>query len=192
MKTLKLLLICTIVLPFLSSCGYNTMVEKQEAIDAQWAQVENVYQRRNDLIPNIVNTVKGYAQHEENAIAQVTDARAKLGGVSVNASELNEETLQKFQEAQDKMGSAISRLLMVQENYPDLKANENFLSLQAELEGAENRITVERKKFNEVTQDYNTYIKKFPHNIIASWFDFVQKPYFKASESALEVPKVEF
>lgn len=192
MKTIKHLLLCLLAIPILSSCGYNSMVEKQEAVEAQWGQVENAYQRRSDLIPNIVNTVKGAVEHEENSIELVTEARKNIGGMNIEASELTEENLQKFQAAQEKLGGALSRLLMIQENYPDLKANENFRDLTVELEGCENRIAVERHKFNEMVQDYNSYIKKFPHNIIASWFDFDPKPYFKASEQAKEVPTVEF
>ena len=192
MKALKILLMCAIALPLFSSCGYNTMVEKREAVDAQLAQVENVYQRRNDLIPNLVNTVKGYAAHEEKVFQEVSDARTKIGSISLNAEKIDENTLKQFQEAQDAMGSAISRLLMITENYPDLKANENFMSLQVQLEGTENRITVERQKFNDAARDYNTYIKKFPHNFIASWFDFEPKPYFQAAPGADKVPTVEF
>lgn len=176
----------------LSSCGYNTMVEKQEAVEAQWAQVENVYQRRADLIPNLVATVKGYAEHEQETLTGVIEARSQATKVTIDASNLNEESLKQFQAAQDALSSTLSRLLAVQENYPDLKANEQFKDLQTQLEGSENRITVERQKFNDTARDYNTYIKKFPHNIVASMFSFDAKPYFAAKAGADEAPKVEF
>jgi LemA protein len=192
MKKIKWILISIIMIPLLSSCGYNKMVELSEAVDAQWAQVENVYQRRADLIPNLVNTVKGYAEHEKETLQAVVEARAKATSVNVTAENLNEETFQKFQAAQDGLSSALSRLMVVMERYPDLKANQNFRDLQAQLEGTENRIAVERRKFNEATRQYNTYIKKFPKNLYANMFGFEKKPYFKAEEKAKEVPKVEF
>jgi len=192
MSKLKQILALIALLPLLSSCGYNSMVELSEGVDAQWAQVENVYQRRADLIPNLVNTVKGYASHEKETLQAVIEARAKATSVNVSAENLNAETFQKFQSAQDGLSSALSRLMVVMERYPDLKANQNFRDLQAQLEGTENRIAVERRKFNEATRKYNTYIKKFPKNIIAGMFDFEKKPYFKAEEKAKEVPKVEF
>ncbi|MBP5366253.1 MAG: LemA family protein [Bacteroidales bacterium] len=192
MKIFRIILACIIALPLLSSCGYNTMVEKREQVDAQLAQVDNVYQRRADLIPNLVNTVKGYAAHEEKVFQEVSEARTKIGSVSLNSDNLDEETLKKFQDAQDEMGSAISRLLMITENYPELKANENFMSLQVQLEGTENRITVERQKYNDAARDYNTYIKQFPRNFISSWFDFEKKPYFTANSGADKAPTVEF
>ena len=192
MKKIKWILVSIALIPLLSSCGYNTMVELSEAVDAQWAQVENVYQRRADLIPNLVNTVKGYASHEKETLQAVIEARAKATSVNVSAENLNPETFKKFQSAQDGLSSALSRLMVVMERYPDLKANQNFLDLQAQLEGTENRIAVERRKFNEATRKYNTYIKKFPKNLIAKMFDFEQKPYFKAEEKAKEAPKVQF
>jgi LemA protein len=192
MKKIKWILISIIMIPLLSSCGYNKMVELSEAVDAQWAQVENVYQRRADLIPNLVNTVKGYAEHEKETLQAVVEARAKATSVNVTAENLNEETFQKFQAAQDGLSSALSRLMVVMERYPDLKANQNFRDLQAQLEGTENRIAVERRKFNEATRQYNTYIKKFPKNLYANMFGFEKKPYFKAEEKAKEVPTVEF
>ncbi len=176
----------------LQSCQYNTMVERQEAVVAQWAQVENVYQRRADLIPNLVSTVKGYAEFEQETLTGVIEARAKATSVSIDPSKLDANSIQKFQAAQDGLSSALSKLMVVVEKYPDLKANQNFLELQAQLEGTENRIAVERKKYNEVSQDYNTYIKKFPNNIIAGWFDFEQKEYFKSDAGAEKAPKVEF
>jgi LemA protein len=176
----------------LQSCQYNSMVEKQEAVTAQWSQVENVYQRRADLIPNLVATVKGYAEHEEGTLTAVIEARAKATSVTIDPSKLDANSIQQFQAAQDGLSSALARLMVVVERYPDLKANQNFLELQSQLEGTENRITVERKKFNEAAQDYNTYIRKFPNNMIAGMFDFEKMDYFEAKEGAEEAPKVEF
>ncbi len=178
--------------PFLTSCGYNKMVSLDEAVKSQWAQVENVYQRRADLIPNLVSTVKGYADFEKSTLTQVIEARAKATSVQIDANKLDPQSLQKFQAAQDQLGSALSRLMVVVERYPELKANQNFLELQAQLEGTENRIAVERRKFNEVTQAYNTYIRKFPQLLFAKMFGFKEKGYFKAEEKAKEVPKVQF
>lgn len=192
MNTIKSLAIALVAAMGLSSCGYNTMVEKQEAVDAQWAQVENVYQRRADLIPNLVATVKGYAKHESETLSAVVEARSKATSVTIDASSLSEENLAKFQQAQGELSGALSRLLAVQEAYPDLKANENFRDLSAQLEGTENRISTERKKFNDTARDYNTYIKKFPLNLMAGIFSFDSKPYFKADEGAEKAPKVEF
>lgn len=176
----------------LQSCQYNTMVEKQEAVTAQWSQVENVYQRRADLIPNLVSTVKGYAEHEQETLTGVVEARARATSVNIDPSKLDASSIQKFQAAQDALSSALSKLMVVVEKYPDLKANQNFLELQSQLEGTENRIAVERKKFNETAQSYNTYIRKFPNNFVAGWFDFEKKDYFEASKGAEEAPKVEF
>jgi len=192
MRKLKWILLVTIIMPFLSSCGYNRMVELEENIDAKWAQVENVYQRRADLIPNLVNTVKGYAEHERETLQAVIEARSKATSINLSADQLNEQNLQNFQQAQKGLSSALSRLMVVMERYPDLKANQNFRDLQAQLEGTENRISVERKKFNEATQAYNSYIRKFPRNMIAGMFDFERKPYFEAEEGADEVPEVQF
>ena len=180
------------IIPLLSSCGYNQMVSYDEAVSAQWAQVENSYQRRADLIPNLVSTVKGYADFEQETLTGVIEARAKATSVQLNADNLDAASLQNFQAAQDGLSSALSRLMVVVERYPDLKANQNFLELQAQLEGTENRIAVERRKFNESTRQYNTYIRKFPKNIVASIFSFDKKAYFEAEESAKEVPTVEF
>ena len=172
--------------------GYNAMVMKQEAVQAQWAQVENVYQRRADLIPNLVATVKGYAEHEQGTLTAVIEARAKATGVTIDPSNITPEQLAQFQEAQDQLSGALSRLLVSIERYPELKANENFMALQSQLEGTENRITVERQKFNETAMDYNQYIRKFPRNIIASMFDFEKVGYFKAQAGSEVAPKVEF
>lgn len=192
MKTIKVLLGAVAMASVMSSCGYNTMVEKSESVDAQWSQVENVYQRRADLIPNLVATVKGYAEHEQETLTGVIEARAKATSVKIDASSLTEENMAKFQQAQAGLTNALSKLMVVQEKYPDLKANDNFRDLQAQLEGTENRIAVERQKFNEVTRDYNTYIKKFPNNFVAGMFDFESKPYFKADEIAQKAPEVKF
>ncbi len=172
--------------------SYNSMIEKQEGVTAQWAQVENVYQRRADLIPNLVETVKGYAGHEKETLEGVVNARAKATSTNINVDKLDAAALQKFQAAQDGLSSALSKLMVVVERYPDLKANQNFLELQAQLEGTENRIAVERKRFNETAQLYNTYIKKFPKNFIASFFGFEQKDYFKSVEGAEKAPEVKF
>jgi LemA protein len=192
MKTIKLFVLALIASTLLSSCGYNSMVEKQETVASQWAQVENVYQRRADLIPNLVNTVKGYADFEQATLTDVIEARSKATSINISADELNPESIAKFQQAQNKLSGALSRLLVSVERYPNLKAHQNFLELQAQLEGTENRIAVERKKFNDVTRDYNTYIKQFPRVIYAGWFDFEKKGYFEADEGAEEVPEVNF
>jgi LemA protein len=171
---------------------YNNMVSYNEQVSAQWAQVENVYQRRADLIPNLVNTVKGYASHEKETLEGVIEARSKATSVNIDAGNLTPEKLASFQQAQEGLSSALSKLMVVVERYPDLKANQNFLELQAQLEGTENRIAVERKKFNDITRNYNTYIKLFPKNMLANMFGFQQKPYFKSKPGSEEAPKVEF
>lgn len=171
---------------------YNTMVQNSEQVDAQWAQVENVYQRRADLIPNLVNTVKGFAAQEQEVLIGVVEARAKATSVNLNAENLTEANMQAFQQAQDGLSSALSRLMVVVERYPDLKSNQNFLELQSQLEGTENRITVERMKFNETTRTYNTFIKSFPQTLFAGMFGFQEKPYFAAAQGADTAPKVEF
>jgi LemA protein len=172
--------------------SYNGMVQRQESVEAQWAQVENVYQRRADLIPNLVLTVKGYASHEANTLAAVIEARAKATSITIDPSNITPEQLTQFQEAQDNLSGALSRLLVNMERYPELKANENFMALQSQLEGTENRITVERQKFNEAARNYNQYIRMFPRNIIAGMFDFEKVGYFKAQAGADTAPKVEF
>jgi len=171
---------------------YNKMVTRGEQISAQWAQVETAYQRRLDLIPNLVNTVKGYAAHEKETLEGVIEARSKATSVNINAENMNAESFQKFQQAQEGLSSALQKLMVVVERYPDLKANQNFLELQAQLEGTENRISNERRKFNETVQEYNAYIKRFPNNLFASMFGFAPREYFKADPAAAEAPKVEF
>ncbi len=172
--------------------NYNNMVKMDEGVQAAWSQVENVYQRRADLIPNLVSTVKGYAAHEQQTLEGVISARSKATQITVDPQNLTSEELAKYQKAQGELGSALGKLLAITENYPDLKANQNFLELQAQLEGTENRIAVERKKFNESAQAYNTFIRQFPKNIVASMFGFEKKPYFEAQEGAQQAPKVEF
>jgi Uncharacterized conserved protein len=172
--------------------SYNNMVTMQEGVTAQWSQVENVYQRRADLIPNLVNTVKGYADFEKETLTQVIEARAKATSVNVNPEKLDEQSLKNFQSAQSNLSSALSRLMVVVEKYPDLKANQGFLDLQAQLEGTENRITVERQKFNQSAQAYNTFIRTFPKNIFAGMFGFEKKAYFEAEKGAEKAPEVKF
>lgn len=194
-KTWITVAIIAVVVLFLYSSvkgTYNGMVTKSEGVDGQWANVENVYQRRADLIPNLVNTVKGYAEHERETFTAVTEARNQAARINVDPDQLTPENLQQFQAAQSQLSSALSRLLVVVERYPDLKANQNFLDLQKQLEGTENRISTERRKFNEIARDYNTYIKKFPQTIWAGIFNFDKKPYFEAQEGAETAPTVEF
>jgi LemA protein len=168
------------------------MVVSDENVQAAWSQVENVYQRRADLIPNLVETVKGYAKHESSTLENVIAARAKATQVTVDPANLTEESLAKFNEAQGELSSALGRLLLIQENYPDLKANQQFIELQAQLEGTENRITTERMKYNEAAKYFNTGIRQFPDNIVASIFGFEKKAYFEAQAGAETAPKVEF
>ena len=176
----------------LSGCGYNTIQQKDEAVNAAWSQVLNVYKRRADLVPNLVATVKGYAAHEQQVLTEVTEARSRVGAINVNADD--PQSLAQFQQAQGQLQSAIGRLLMVSENYPDLKANQNFLQLQAQLEGTENRITVERQRYIEAVQDYNTYIRKFPTNLTAMVFGHDVKPNFSVENEAQiqQPPQVDF
>lgn len=172
---------------------YNNLITLEEGVNQSWAQVENQYQRRADLVPNLVNTVKGVADFERETFTAVTEARSKVNQINVTPQMLeNPNAFQQFQSAQNELGSALSRLLVTVENYPQLKANENFLQLQAQLEGTENRISVERRKFNQTVQDYNTTIRRFPANFIANMSGFDQKQYFQAAEGAEEVPQVEF
>lgn len=186
-----ILLIVLILYGFFAG-RYNTMVELQENIPKEWAQVESQYQRRADLIPNLVNTVKGYANFEQETLTKVVEARASATQVKIDPSNITPEQLQQFQQAQNGLSSALSRLLVVAENYPELKANQNFLDLQAQLEGTENRIAVARNRFNEVVQPYNVYIKRFPNNMLAGMYGFTSKGYFEAAEGSEKAPTVDF
>lgn len=192
MKKILYLFIAFIAATSLSSCGYNSMVQLDEQVTSQWGQVENVYQRRADLIPNLVASVKGAANFEQETLTRVIEARAKATSVQVDPTKLTPEAIQKFQQTQGELSSALGRLMVVVEKYPELKANQNFLELQSQLEGTENRIAVERMKFNEVTQQYNTKIRSFPNNITAGMFGFEKKGYFQAEAGANKAPKVEF
>jgi LemA protein len=191
----KILIALALVLVFgglVSTCGYinlqNNIITLDESVSAQWGQVENVYQRRADLIPNLVNTVKGYADFEQETLTQVIEARAKATSTTISADNLSPEGIQRFQQAQDGLGSALSRLMVVAERYPDLKANQNFLELQAQLEGTENRIAVERKRYNDTVRAYNTKVRTFPGSLLG----FETKGYFEAAEGADKVPEVKF
>ena len=191
-----LIVIVGLLLIFIGSFRgcYNEMVTKDEAVSAAWSQVENVYQRRYDLIPNLVETVKGYAAHESETLTAVTEARARLGGqVNITGDVLNDPAaFERFQQAQGELSGALQRLMVVTENYPELKANQNFLSLQDQLEGTENRIAVERQRFNDAAKVYNTLIRKFPQNIVAGMFGFNTRPYFASVTDASVAPAVRF
>ena len=190
-----ILIVIVLVVLLLFSWGsrsYNSLVSKSQVVEQQWAQVENVYQRRSDLIPNLVATVKGVANFEQKTLTAVIEARAKATSVQINPKNLDEASLGKFQAAQDNLSSSLARLMVVVENYPQLKATQNFSELQSQLEGTENRITVERMKFNEVVQDYNILVKRFPSNIFAGMFGFREKAYFKAVAGAEKAPQVQF
>jgi len=176
----------------LNSCGYNTMVSQDENVKGKWAQVENAYQRRADLVPNLVNTVKGAAKHEESTLTAVVEARAKAASVTINADDLSEENIAKFQKVQDEFSGSLSRLLASVEAYPDLKANQNFLELQAQLEGTENRISTERRSYNEAVQQYNTTVRSFPNNLMAGVFGFKAKGTFTAAPGSDKAPTVSF
>ena len=197
--TIILLVVLAVIVVFAISIfgwytsTYNNLVSLDEGVNGAWSQVENQYQRRFDLIPNLVNTVKGVANFEKETYTAVTEARAKVGQVQINAGDLdNPQLFQQFQAAQENLSGALSRLLVTVENYPQLKANENFLSLQAQLEGTENRISVERRKFNTTVQSYNTSIKQFPTNFVANLSGFNEKQYFKGAAGSDQAPKVEF
>jgi LemA protein len=188
------LVVLALVIAGLSlSSTYNGIVEREQDVNAKWAQVENVYQRRADLVPNLVATVKGYAAHEREVLETVTASRAQVGSIQVTPEILNQPAeFEKFQKAQASLTGALSRLLAVVERYPDLKANQNFLELQSQLEGTENRITVERMRFTQSAQAYNTYIKRFPTNLAARMFGFVEKQYFRGTEGSERPPVVDF
>ncbi|MBQ8779698.1 MAG: LemA family protein [Alistipes sp.] len=189
----KIILMAIVAIFSMTSCStYNNMVTKEEAVKTAWSNVETQYQRRADLIPNLVSTVKGYAAHEQSTLQAVVDARAKATSITLSPEDLSSEKIAEYQKAQSAVTSALGRLIAVSENYPDLKANQNFLELQAQLEGTENRITVARKEFNDATQAYNVQVRKFPANLVAMIFGFDQKPYFEADAAAATAPKVEF
>lgn len=191
-KTWIIVIAVIAVIAIYFTSTYNSMVAQEEAVSTAWSNVENQYQRRSDLIPNLVNTVKGYAAHEKETFDAVVSARAKATQTTVSIDDLTPEKMQAYQRAQGEVSSALSRLLAVTENYPELKANENFKELQAQLEGTENRISVERRKFNETARGYNTAIRKFPRNIVAGMFGFEKHPYFEAEEGSEKAPEVKF
>ncbi len=191
-KTWIIVIAVIAVIAIYFTSTYNSMVAQEEAVSTAWSNVENQYQRRSDLIPNLVNTVKGYAAHEKETFDAVVSARAKATQTTVSIDNLTPEKMQAYQRAQGEVGSALSRLLAVTENYPELKANENFKELQAQLEGTENRISVERRKFNETARGYNTAIRKFPRNIVAGMLGFEKHPYFEAEEGSEKAPEVKF
>ena len=177
----------------LSGCGYNTMQTTDENVTASWSEVLNQYQRRADLVPNLVNVVKGYASHEKEVLEAVTVARSRVGSIQATPELVNDaQAFAKFQAAQDGLSSALSRLLVVSENYPTLKSNENFMALQTQLEGTENRIAVERRRYNEVVQEYNVRIRQFPASLVAGFSGFKEKQFFTAKEGAAEAPQVKF
>ncbi len=181
-----------LVLGFNTCNTYNALVQKDEQVKKAWSQVENQYQRRLDLIPNLVETVKGYAEFERSTLQAVVEARANATRVTLQADQLTPENLQRFEQAQGALSTALGRLLAVAENYPNLKANENFINLQTQLEGTENRIAVERKNYNEVVGEYNTYLRRFPTNLYAGLLGFSSKAYFQAAPGAEKVPQVKF
>lgn len=192
MRKIVMTLVLLTLAGLLSGCGYNSIQRKDEAVNAAWSQVLNVYKRRADLVPNLVATVQGYAGHEQRVLTQVTEARAKVGSINVNAND--PASLQQFQQAQGELRGAIGRLLLVSENYPQLKADQNFLQLQAQLEGSENRIAVERQRYIGAVQDYNTYIRSFPQNLTAKMFGYQVRPNFTVEneQQIQEAPKVDF
>ena len=185
-----IVVICAIAIWLISS--YNGMVKMDEEVSSAWSNVENQYQRRADLIPNLVNVVKGYASHEKETFEAVVSARSKATQVTVDPENLTPEKLQEYQKAQGELGATLGRLLAITESYPELKANENFKELQAQLEGTENRISVERRNFNEIARNYNSSIRSFPRSIIAGMFGFETRPYFEAEEGANKAPEVKF
>ena len=191
-KTWIIVIAVVAVLVIYCVSSYNSLVTQEETVGTAWSNVENQYQRRSDLIPNLVNTVKGYAAHEKETFDAVVSARAKATQMTIDIEDLTPEKIEAYQKAQGAVGSALSRLLAVTENYPELKANENFKELQAQLEGTENRISVERRKFNATAREYNTSIRRFPKNIVASMFGFEKRPYFEAEEGSEKAPEVKF
>jgi LemA protein len=187
-----IIIVIVVLVAIWATSTYNGLVSRDEGVSSQWAQVENVYQRRLDLIPNLVKTVQGYANFEKSTLTQVIEARSKATQMTISPKNLNEQSLQQFEQAQGNLSSALARLMVVVERYPELKANQNFLELQAQLEGTENRIAVERRSFNEVAKSYNVYLRRFPKNLIASSFGFEKKAYFKAETTAEKAPVVNF
>ena len=192
MKKLFSAILFVMVAMSFSSCGYNSMVQMDEDTKAKWGTVQSQYQRRADLIPNLVATVKGVANFEKSTLTEVAEARAKATSVQVDASKLTPETVQKYQQAQGELSTALGRLLSVTENYPTLRANDNFTALQGQLEGTENRISVARIDFNNSVQAYNSKLRSFPNNLTAKMFGFAPKGYFEADAAAKNAPKVEF
>lgn len=194
-RSMIVLIVVVLVVVLVGGCSvssYNKMVKKSETVEGAWANVETQYQRRADLIPNLVNTVKGYAAHEKETLESVMAARSKATQVTVDPTDLTPEKIREYQQAQGEISSALGRLLAITENYPDLKANQNFLELQAQLEGTENRIAVARKDFNDIVRAYNSYIRSFPNNIFAGMFNFDTKAYFEAAAGTEVAPTVEF
>ncbi|MDO5461842.1 MAG: LemA family protein [Bacteroidales bacterium] len=191
-KSTIIVLVIIAVVAIWGITGYNGLVNAEETVSNAWSNVESQYQRRADLIPNLVNTVKGYAEHEAQTLQAVTDARVRATQMNVNVEDLTPEKLLEYQKVQGELGAAIGRLLAITEAYPELKANENFLELQAQLEGTENRIAVARQNFNETVKEYNTSIRKFPRNLLAGMFGFEKRPYFEAQEGAADAPQVNF
>ncbi|HLR77345.1 MAG TPA: LemA family protein [Balneolaceae bacterium] len=181
-----------VILVIMGVSSYNNLVTQQETVDQAWAQVENQYQRRADLVPNLVNTVKGAADFEKSTLTDVVEARSKATSIQISADDLTEENIQRFQKAQKQLSGALSRLMVTVERYPQLQANQNFLALQDQLEGTENRITTARMRFNRSAQEYNTSIQRFPTNIFAGLFSFEKKAYFEAEAGAAKAPEVQF
>ncbi len=194
MKILAVVVAVVLILGWRGCSSYNNLVKLDEGVNSAWSQVQNQYQRRADLIPNLVETVKGAANFEKGTLEAVIQARANATRPEINAGNLlnNPQAFQQFQQAQDNLGAALGRLMVVVEKYPELKANQNYLDLQTQLEGTENRISVERKRFNEVVQNYNSTRRVFPTNVFAGMFGFQQRPYFQAAAEAQQVPKVDF
>ena len=191
-KSTIIVIVVIVLIAIWGITSYNGMVKMDESVSTAWSNVENQYQRRSDLIPNLVNTVKGYASHEKETFQAVVDARSKATQMQISADDLTPEKMQAYQKAQGEVGSALSRLLAITEAYPDLKANQNFLELQAQLEGTENRINVARTNFNNAAKNFNTAIRRFPKNILAGIFGFEKRAYFEAAEGSEQAPKVEF
>lgn len=190
--TLAVIAAIVVAVALWAVAGYNSLVNADEAVSTAWSNVENQYQRRADLIPNLVNTVKGYAAHEKETLDAVVSARTRATQVTVDADNMTPEKLAEYQKVQGEVGAALSRLIAISESYPDLKANRNFLELQAQLEGTENRISVERRNFNEAAKKYNASIRRFPNNLLAGMFGFEKRPYFEAQEGAEKAPEVSF